>query len=186
MIWITGAAGSGKTTIARRLHLSIPNSVVLDGDEVRQWLTPELGFSLEDRLAHLVRVQIVGHLIEQVGGTAIIATVTVDPNILRNVFVAWLVGRERHPPWDGTTWPEPPHHDLKLDTSVEDESQCTRHILNAVRAPECKPWFCGRCGIWHAWDHLCQADIAPDEEHIPPAWYCKKCQAHHPAEYVCQ
>ena len=132
MIWITGAAGSGKTTIARRLSLKIPKSVILDGDEVRQWLTPELGFGLEDRLAHLVRVQIVGHLIEQVGGTAIIATVTVHPGILKDVFVVWLVGRERHPPWEGTTWPEPPHHNIKIHTGYMDEAATVAQIAASL------------------------------------------------------
>ena len=129
MLWITGAAGSGKTTIARRLQLKIPNSVILDGDEVRQWLTPDMGFTHEDRLAHLVRMQIMGHMIEQVGGTAILATVTVHPSILRDIFVVWLVGRERYPPWEGTTWPEPPHANLVLDTYKLGVDECGTQIL---------------------------------------------------------
>ena len=129
MIWITGAAGSGKTTISRMLSRAIPNSVILDGDEVRMWLTPEMGFSLEDRLAHLVRVQIVGHLIEQAGGTAIIATVTVHPSILHDVFVIWLHGRERHPPWEGTEWPKPPFFDLELNTGSLEIDECMTRIL---------------------------------------------------------
>ena len=42
MIWLTGLAGSGKTTIGRLLHQrwkeTAPNTVLVDGDEVRETL----------------------------------------------------------------------------------------------------------------------------------------------------
>jgi len=39
----------------------------LDGDEVRPWLSPEAGFSREDRLRHLRRVAFVSHLLSRNG-----------------------------------------------------------------------------------------------------------------------
>ena len=40
IIWMTGLPCSGKTTIARKLSKHIPNLAVLDGDEMRDWLSP--------------------------------------------------------------------------------------------------------------------------------------------------
>ena len=45
IIWMTGLPCSGKTTIARKLSKHIPNLAVLDGDEMREWLSPNEDFS---------------------------------------------------------------------------------------------------------------------------------------------
>ena len=54
VFWITGLSASGKTTVAtllfNRLRDSHSNSILLDGDELRQVINPESGFSVEDRL----------------------------------------------------------------------------------------------------------------------------------------
>lgn len=55
IIWLTGQSGSGKTTIAQGLK-PIFSAVVLDGDELRQSISKELGFSQEDRHTHNLRV----------------------------------------------------------------------------------------------------------------------------------
>ena len=60
VVWLTGLPGSGKTTIARALYprlLSLGcRSELLDGDVVRRELSPELGFTKEDREIHAKRV----------------------------------------------------------------------------------------------------------------------------------
>ena len=55
IIWLTGQSGSGKSTLAHELRLLIGNAVVLDGDEMRESISPE-GFSPADRHAHNLRV----------------------------------------------------------------------------------------------------------------------------------
>lgn len=59
-IWLTGLPASGKTTIAyalcSKLHKIQKQAVVLDGDELRQGLSADLGFSPQDRLEHIRRV----------------------------------------------------------------------------------------------------------------------------------
>ena len=55
IIWLTGQSGSGKTTIARILQQKM-NGVILDGDEMRDSISIDLGFTREDREFHNLRV----------------------------------------------------------------------------------------------------------------------------------
>jgi len=51
VLWMTGLPCSGKTTIAQKLQEFVPNLAILDGDELRQWLSPK-DFSREGRNEH--------------------------------------------------------------------------------------------------------------------------------------
>jgi adenylylsulfate kinase len=77
VVWLTGLPSSGKTTIARRLEKYLRDRgfkvELLDGDEVRKWLSPEAGFSREDRERHLRRVAYVSKLLAR-NGVAVIAS----------------------------------------------------------------------------------------------------------------
>ncbi len=57
-IWLTGLPASGKSTVAEALQKALePHpTMILDGDEVRRWLTPDLGFNREDRRQNVLRV----------------------------------------------------------------------------------------------------------------------------------
>ncbi|HXV66203.1 MAG TPA: adenylyl-sulfate kinase [Nitrosopumilaceae archaeon] len=55
VLWMTGLPCSGKTTIIRKLQESIPNLAILDGDELREWLSPK-DFSKEGRDEHNKKV----------------------------------------------------------------------------------------------------------------------------------
>ena len=52
---MTGLPCSGKTTILRKLQETIPNLAMLDGDELREWLSPK-DFSKEGRDEHNKKV----------------------------------------------------------------------------------------------------------------------------------
>jgi adenylylsulfate kinase len=60
LIWLTGLPGSGKSTISHELEYRLfqrrIKTYVLDGDNVRQGLCRDLGFSAEDRRENLRRV----------------------------------------------------------------------------------------------------------------------------------
>ena len=53
VIWLIGKSGAGKSEIGKKLYdklkLKIPNIVYLDGDELRDAISWDLGHSLEDR-----------------------------------------------------------------------------------------------------------------------------------------
>jgi adenylyl-sulfate kinase len=80
-IWLTGRPCSGKTTIALALcqHLTKAGHTVtlLDGDQVRPMLCPDLGFSEHDRLTSLRRIAFVAR--EVVRHRGLVVTATVSP-----------------------------------------------------------------------------------------------------------
>ena len=51
VLWMTGLPCSGKTTIIRKLAKHIQNLAILDGDELREWLSSK-DFSREGRNEH--------------------------------------------------------------------------------------------------------------------------------------
>jgi len=59
-IWFTGKPNAGKTTLALALAKELKarglEVEILDGNELRQWLSSDLGFTPEDRTKHVLRV----------------------------------------------------------------------------------------------------------------------------------
>ncbi len=80
ILWFTGLSGSGKTTLAleleRRLFLTGHQCFVLDGDNVRQGLNADLGFSPDDRHENIRRVGEVAGLFAEAGLIAITAFIS--------------------------------------------------------------------------------------------------------------
>lgn len=70
-VWLTGLSGSGKSTIAvaaeRRLADEGRLTYILDGDNIRQGLNSNLGFSPEDRTENIRRIGEVAKLFTDVG-----------------------------------------------------------------------------------------------------------------------
>lgn len=74
-ILLTGLPASGKTTLAtellNRLQSAGCQATILDGDDFRSRISPELGFSASDRSANLGRARIIATEIVRYGGIAI-------------------------------------------------------------------------------------------------------------------
>jgi len=56
IIWMTGLPCSGKTTIANKLSEHISNLAILDGDEMRELLSPNEDFSRNGIISHNKKV----------------------------------------------------------------------------------------------------------------------------------
>jgi adenylylsulfate kinase len=80
VVWIEGLPAAGKTTLARtargRLAETGRQTEVLDGDEVRQMFSPELGFSRKDREMHARRVSYVARMLARHGVIVLVAMIT--------------------------------------------------------------------------------------------------------------
>ncbi|MEN6545657.1 MAG: adenylyl-sulfate kinase [Armatimonadia bacterium] len=79
VIWFTGLAGSGKSTIASVVEAMLAERGLpvenLDADEVRQNLSPNLGFSLEARDENTKRLAWMGKMLSKHGINVVIAAV---------------------------------------------------------------------------------------------------------------
>ncbi len=89
VVWLTGLPGSGKTTIAKKTAEVLRERgyrvEVLDGDEVRRWLSPEAGFTREDRERHLRRVAYVARLLARNGVVVLCSFVSPYRKIRREI-----------------------------------------------------------------------------------------------------
>lgn len=68
VIWFTGLSGSGKSTIAQELKKKFDQqrkkSIILDGDNLRNGINQDLGFSLKDRIENIRRAAEIAKLFE--------------------------------------------------------------------------------------------------------------------------
>jgi adenylylsulfate kinase len=78
-IWLTGLPSAGKTTIANelagRLREEGHRVEVLDGDEIRTFLTAGLGFSREDRHTNVQRIGFLADILARNGVKALVPVI---------------------------------------------------------------------------------------------------------------
>ena len=160
--WIEGLPSAGKTTlskmVAERLRAAGLSVEILDGDEVRQMFSPELGFSRKDREFHARRVSYVARMLARNGVAVLVAMITpyetsrqaARATVGGRFTEIWLkcpveVCRQRDPKGlyrgspalHGTKltgvddpFEEPLNPDLTVDTAVEPAEQSARRILD--------------------------------------------------------
>lgn len=150
VLWFTGLSGSGKTTLAfeleRGLHGKGRWAYVLDGDNVRQGLSADLGFSPGERAENIRRIGEVAALFADAGYIVITAFISpyrrdrrqarraaVDPFHLVHLSASLEVCEKRDPrglykkaklgeiaDFTGVSAPyeAPEHPDLVIDTAA--------------------------------------------------------------------
>lgn len=79
-LWFTGLSGSGKTTLANEVaRILDENNIInenLDGDEIREGISRDLGFSMEDRTKHNERIIFVSKLLVRNNVPTIVAFIS--------------------------------------------------------------------------------------------------------------
>lgn len=92
-LWFTGLSGSGKSTLAHavedKLYQLSCRTFVLDGDNVRQGLCSDLGFSVQDRSENIRRIGEAAKLLVESGViamTAFISPFRADRQRARSIF----------------------------------------------------------------------------------------------------
>jgi adenylylsulfate kinase len=80
ILWFTGFSGSGKSTLAHALEKSLHDAncrtFVFDGDNVRQGLRADLGFSKKDREENIRRIGEMSKLFIEAGVIALTAFIS--------------------------------------------------------------------------------------------------------------
>lgn len=83
ILWFTGLSGAGKSTVAHALedllHKNKVRTFVLDGDNIRQGLCNDIGFSDADRTENIRRIGEVSKLMMEAG--VIVLTAFISPFI---------------------------------------------------------------------------------------------------------
>lgn len=79
ILWLTGMSGAGKSTLSHALRDSLEPLLpveLLDGDEVRKYLSRGLGFSREDREENVRRIGYVARLLARHRVAVIVAAIS--------------------------------------------------------------------------------------------------------------
>lgn len=96
VIWFTGLSGSGKSTLAnaleKELHAQGKRTYILDGDNIRQGLNKDLGFTDADRVENIRRVVEVAKLMMDAG--LIVMTAFISPFRAEREMARELIGDE--------------------------------------------------------------------------------------------
>jgi bifunctional enzyme CysN/CysC len=96
VIWLTGLSGSGKSTLANALEIELhqqgKRTYILDGDNIRQGLNKNLGFTENDRIENIRRVAEVAKLMMDAG--IIVITAFISPFQRDREMAKELIGAE--------------------------------------------------------------------------------------------
>ena len=96
VIWFTGLSGSGKSTLANALEVQLHSqgmrTYLLDGDNVRQGLNKDLGFTEADRVENIRRIAEVAKLMLDAG--MIVMTAFISPFKREREMARSLIGAD--------------------------------------------------------------------------------------------
>ena len=96
VIWFTGLSGSGKSTIANALEIELhalgQRTYILDGDNIRQGLNKDIGFTDADRVENIRRIAEVAKLMMDAG--LVVITAFISPFRREREMARELIGTE--------------------------------------------------------------------------------------------
>lgn len=82
-IWFFGLAGAGKTFASQVCKKIIENAFIIDGDDVRELISFDLGYSKSDREIQLQRMMGIAEITVKNNQFPVISTVTMSEDIHR-------------------------------------------------------------------------------------------------------
>lgn len=85
-IWFYGNAGTGKSIASKFLKKKIKNSILLDGDQIRKYISFDLGYSIKDREIQIKRIYGISKLMKKSNMFPIASTVYMD-KIIKNKLI---------------------------------------------------------------------------------------------------
>ena len=83
VVWLIGLSGAGKTTLAKEIvtgaSIKNHNTVLLDGDLIREIFDNDLGYSMKDRLLNARRICQLGKFLDDQGVNVVCAILSIFP-----------------------------------------------------------------------------------------------------------
>ena len=167
IVWLTGLPGAGKSTVAQALEARLIHEArfayVLDGDNIRDRLNRDLGFSAEDRHENIRRVSEVARLFADAGAIVIVSFITpyaadraaartiagempfiethihADPTVCESRDPKGLYRKAREGLISGFTgvdapYEEPQDPDVRLDTGTLSVDEAVERMMSALAA----------------------------------------------------
>ena len=139
IINLTGQAGAGKTVIAKELLKLIPNSINLDGDELRE-LFVNKDYSENGRRNNITNAYNIAIFLESKGFVPILSLISpyldLREDLKKNrnayefyIFTNNIRGREHYFAKD---YVEPQENYIKIVTDDVDESHCAKLITSNI------------------------------------------------------
>ena len=163
-VWLTGLPSAGKTTIARylgeRLKAEGHRVEVLDGDEVRRFLSAGLGFSREDRNTNVQRIGLVSEVLARNGVLSVVPVIAPYADSREAV-------RKRHEA-SGT-----PYIEVHVATPVE---VCSERDVKGLYARQAAGQLTGLTGVDDPYEDPANADLRLDtagrtlDESVDAVW----------------
>ncbi|MBA0052084.1 adenylyl-sulfate kinase [Streptomyces sp. AJS327] len=156
-VWLTGLPSAGKTTIARalaeRLAAEGRRVEVLDGDEIRTFLSAGLGFTRGDRDTNVQRIGFVAELLASHGVTVLVPVIAPYADSREAV-------RERHRA-EGTGYLE-----VHVATPVE---VCSQRDVKGLYARQAAGEISGLTGVDDPYEPPASPDlrIAAHQQSVP-------------------
>jgi adenylylsulfate kinase-like enzyme len=87
VLWSTGLSGAGKTTLAIALRDILkprfPQTILIDGDTIRDAFGKSLGYAESDRVTQITRVQRLAKILADQGLIVIVAALYCHPDLLQ-------------------------------------------------------------------------------------------------------
>ena len=85
VIWFIGLSGSGKTFFANKLAKKInKKKILIDGDEVRKYITYDLGYSIKDRKKNSILISRLCKFLENKGYVVICSILSIFKDHQKN------------------------------------------------------------------------------------------------------
>ncbi|MET7285571.1 adenylyl-sulfate kinase [Streptomyces sp. NPDC005573] len=152
-VWLTGLPSAGKTTIAHelaaRLRAEGHRVEILDGDEIREFLSAGLGFSRADRHTNVRRIGFVAELLARNGVKALVPVIAPYADSREAV-------RERHAE-HGT-----PYLEIHVATPVE---VCSVRDVKGLYAKQAAGELTGLTGVDDPYEEPEKPDLRIESQH---------------------
>ncbi len=157
IIWFTGLPSAGKTTLAEELiKLTDKKIILLDGDIVRKYVSPKLGYSNKDRYEQMDRLYGLGKIILFNDLIPIICTNTAPTKRMSDVITIYvkcnveecikrdvkhlyekaLKGEIKNLPGIDLKYKEPINTFITIDTDRYSIDECVRYVHKKLKEEE--------------------------------------------------